>query len=389
MTDEELKEFDKDFSKIKVIPLKSTFLDVINKTHDENIVSNWLSFIFNPDENGIGNKPIELLLNSVGCEYELENDNFKEIHREETTDNGRKRMDIVIKYSKLWIIIENKIDSFEHDKQTEKYFNYIEEKRKNERKKRIRAEYIYLRPDWNQPDDENVPAKKFNGKEGFRNLFYSELIKQLKKINTSDYKESEKFEYLKEFIKVGEKYYMGKEIKITDDIAIYIKHKKNITDIQKKYNEINNNIREKLENRLKNQFEKDNNYFVNRAGPYYQIVKNNWKNINNIHYEILYYGFPSLLGEKNAKINYDIHIEGKAVSNENIEKIIIPQMKEKYGIKPDPTRSKSIWFKLSNNDDVYNFENEEEIDKSIDKIVERMKEIDKKYTKEIDNENIL
>ena len=217
MTDEELKEFDKDFSKIKVIPLKSTFLDVINKTHDENIVSNWLSFIFNPDENGIGNKPIELLLNSVGCEYELENDNFKEIHREETTDNGRKRMDIVIKYSKLWIIIENKIDSFEHDKQTEKYFNYIEEKRKNERKKRIRAEYIYLRPDWNQPDDENVPTKKFNGKEGFRNLFYSELIKQLKKINTSDYKESEKFEYLKEFIKVGEKYYMGKEIKIREE----------------------------------------------------------------------------------------------------------------------------------------------------------------------------
>ena len=66
-------------------------------------------------------------------------------------------MDLVIRYTNIWIIIENKICSFEHDDQTKKYFDYIEEKRKEEDVEEI--VYVYLRPDWNSQKD--APKKNF------------------------------------------------------------------------------------------------------------------------------------------------------------------------------------------------------------------------------------
>ena len=387
MTDGELKEFDKDFNKIKITPQNNTILDVINKVYDENIVSNWLSFIFNPNENGIGNKPVEILLNSVGCEYSFEDGDFQEISREEYIEEDTKkgRIDIVIKYSNLWIVIENKIYSSENDKQTAKYFNYIEKKRNG-----INVEYIYLRPDWNNKDGE--PAKKFDGKEGFKNLFYSKLINQLKKVNYFDYKEPEKFEYLKEFIKIGEKYYMGEEIKITEDMEIYIKHKKNIKELEENYKKINDQIFTKLENSLKEGLKKNNtdNYCIRKNKTYWQIIKNNWKKVDRMHYEILCdnFNFQSILGEKNVKIFFDIHIEGNAAKNENIGEIIM-QMKEdsikilkKYRMEliKDNTNK---WFRLST-DKYYNFENEKEIENSINEIVDIIVEIDKKYKEKMD-----
>jgi hypothetical protein len=148
--DTELLKLKYKLEKIQVEPQKYTILDVIDKVYDENIISNWLSFIFNADINGIGNEPVQALLKSLKCEISLENQQFIDINREETT-NDNKRMDLVIRYSDTWIIIENKICSFEHDDQTEKYFDYIEEKTKGENVEEI--VYVYLRPDWNSQKD--------------------------------------------------------------------------------------------------------------------------------------------------------------------------------------------------------------------------------------------
>ncbi len=89
-------------------------------------------YFFNADINGIGNEPVQALLKSLKCKIHLENQQFIDIKREEPT-NDNKRMDLVIRYTNIWIIIENKICSFEHDDQTKKYFDYIEEKKKRGR----------------------------------------------------------------------------------------------------------------------------------------------------------------------------------------------------------------------------------------------------------------
>ena len=120
--------------------------------------------------------------------YNLDGDDFIEIQREEKTDDW-KRMDLIIKYSNIWIVIENKIRSSEHNKQTEAYYKYVEKKIKSENSKNKKIKevvYIYLRPDWNEPNNKNIPAKKFDGKTGFRNLFYSKLIEYLKNVNYFD-----------------------------------------------------------------------------------------------------------------------------------------------------------------------------------------------------------
>ena len=59
-------------------------LDVIDKVYDENIISNWLSFIFNADINGIGNEPVQALLKSLKCKIHLENQQFIDIKKRRT-----------------------------------------------------------------------------------------------------------------------------------------------------------------------------------------------------------------------------------------------------------------------------------------------------------------
>ncbi len=44
--DTELLKLKYELEKIQVEPQKYTMLDVIDKVYDENIISNWLSFIF-------------------------------------------------------------------------------------------------------------------------------------------------------------------------------------------------------------------------------------------------------------------------------------------------------------------------------------------------------
>lgn len=385
MTEKEFIELKYSLEKLKVKPQKITFLDVIDKVYDENIISNWLSFIFNPNINGIGNKPIEILLNSVNSEIDLENENFVEVKREETTTN-KKRMDLVIKYSNTWIVIENKIRSSEYDDQTTQYYNNIEKERNNDTVGQV--VYIYLRPDWNNPGNKNIPKKKFdekNNKNGFRNLFYSRLISGLKEVNFFDYKEDEKFIYLKNFIEIGEKYYMGQEFKITEEIELYINHMEDIEEIQNQYNNIRVQILSKIKKLLENQF---NEYYINDSsikGNYYQIANqswnNNYKTRNEIHYEIFSSDFSRLVGNKKVHIKYYIHIEN-GVSIEKREKIY-NKIKNKDNIKIEKYNNSNLWLNLYEDD--YDFGNEEEIGKSINKIINKMIEIDKIWKPEIES----
>lgn len=84
MIDKELVELKRELERIQVEPKKYNILDIINKVYDENIISNWLGFLFNANINGIGNEPVMALLKAVGCEsIILENEAIEYVGREE------------------------------------------------------------------------------------------------------------------------------------------------------------------------------------------------------------------------------------------------------------------------------------------------------------------
>ena len=394
MTKKELLELKKVLKNIKNKKQKISFLDVISKTYDENIVSNWLSFIFDVDNNGIGNKPIDVLLNAVNYNKNVEFGEFKGIWREEST-NDNKRMDLVIRYANIWIVIENKIYSSEHNKQTEKYFNYIEEERNKEKKEKKEyvkdVVYIYLRPDWNNPDKTDIPYKKYKGNKdnGFRNLYYSELINGFKNIKESEYIEKEKYIYLKNFIENGEKYYMGKEIEITDNIRTYIECMKEIQVIKNDYEDLRKNILNKLVGCLKEEFEEE--YYINnssdRAG-YIQIANKKWNSGKNtrkgIHYEVFIEEASNFLGKKEVVVDFDIHLEGDVKKEKKI--IIYNKYKENNKVKSvikNPNKNIDLWFRLDN--PKFDFSNDDSIIFSVKEIVKKMKDIDKDWCREIDS----
>lgn len=380
MMDNDLLKLKYELERIQVKPQKYTMLDVIDKIYDENIISNWLSFIFNANINGIGNEPVEALLKSIKCTISIENQQIIDIKREETT-NDNKRMDLVIRYPNTWIVIENKICSFEHDDQTIEYFDYIEKERKKADVEKI--VYIYLRPDWNSQKD--APKKNFaKENEGFRNLYYSELIRNLKDISFWKYKEPEKFIYLKSFIEIGEKYYMDKKLEIDEEVQLYIEQKDKIRRIQNKYEDIRNRILKRIGEVLPSEFE---NYYSNYSNTYIQNANISWNNKdksrNEIHYEIYSDDFPELLGKENAHIEIHLHIESGV--NENKRNKIYERIKKllsKENIKFKKDKSK-LWIILDQDD--YNFKDEMEIENSIEKISNKILEIDKKWKKLIDD----
>ena len=80
--------------------------------------------------------------------------------REVTFEVSKKRsIDILLKIAladkTLPIIIENKVDSSEHDNQTEDYFNWAEEKFKD-RIKYLQPIYVYLIPEYNSSRPKNT-----------------------------------------------------------------------------------------------------------------------------------------------------------------------------------------------------------------------------------------
>ncbi len=120
-----------------------SFLEAIERSSDENLISKYLLFLFRND--------IELL-NSV-----LRKSHPKESVELESIDNSctefaiaeNKRMDILIQArslsgEKVLIVIENKVYSCEHSDQCRNYYRYC-----HDRYRGYRQYYLFLYPDFN------------------------------------------------------------------------------------------------------------------------------------------------------------------------------------------------------------------------------------------------
>ena len=245
-----MENIEKLIENLKKIDIKDsgiTVLDILNKSHyDENFISDWLAFIFNPEINGIGNRPISSLMNSLDIsKSNIQNEDIKRewsnnikelkdtineqkfigIEREKVIDDN-KRIDMLIKYSNTWIVIENKINSKENGTQTKNYYNYImKEKKKTEKELssgKINVIFIYLKPNYNksEPSEEN-----------FIPLTYSQLFMQICEINENDYNEEEiyKYKYLEELERMMKNYMKEEEFDLSNiAIKTYINYNNNM-----------------------------------------------------------------------------------------------------------------------------------------------------------------
>lgn len=217
------------------------FLDVIKKADNENIISDWLSFLLDTQKCG-SIMPLRLFCRFAGIEI---NNETALIEREYSLDN-RRRIDIIIKFEKDWIVIENKIKSFECNEQTIDYVQKISESTKD---KGIAVHYIYLKPKYNKSHPKS---------EQFKVMTYKDIADVWNDIQSDDFTHKEYYTYFKEFMKlIKGRYAMPNEIKFDENTKIYIDYREKFDAVEKSYNRACKLVKDKFLSMLDNMFPSD------------------------------------------------------------------------------------------------------------------------------------
>lgn len=279
---EHLELLEKQLKKIKIKNIPNTFLNIIGKSRDEVILSSIVAFLLNPKETC--SEILEKILEHTSSKNDeadflelfRQNDDLPLFIQPEKAISERSRLDIIIQFSSFWIVIENKINAQEHNKQSLRYEEDLKQQTS------LPIKYICLKPNYNQCELEN---------KHFVNFTYGELIAILKQISIYQFQEKENYRYMEDFIKHVEGYLMNeKELEISEDIEFYIEHQDIINQIQNNYQKQCNILAKKLEEKIQ---EKLGPHYQTYLSPsmkwqYLQVWKENWDNTGHsgLHYEI-------------------------------------------------------------------------------------------------------
>lgn len=308
---EELEKLENKIKRIKIKKMPTTFLSIINKNFDEITISKCMAFLLNPECTTL--KIIEQLLSITQGNndetdflqlFNYNNTEFESIDIEEPI-SSRSRIDIIIKFSTFWIVIENKINSYENNDQSIKYEDDLRKYTD------LPIKYLCLKPQYNQCEMKN---KKFC------NVFYKHVVDILKTITKYDLSEQENYCYIEDFIKHMEGFLMNEnELQISEDVEFYINNSNIIDNILENYKKQCELVKNKLEELVRNKFGEQYEIYCSKNG-YIQIWKKSWNNENcsGIHYEILC-DFRHIIG-------YDIKVQF-AIHNEARTRKIYPQIK--------------------------------------------------------------
>lgn len=250
-------------NKIKTIP------SIFNKMYDENFISDYLSYILNPMENGIGFEPLIRIVKDYNKKsikildkLTLAEKNNIEIIREYTFFNGR-RIDILIKIEdKLIIAIENKIFTTESEKQTIDYAKSIYNEFPN-------YEYIFLflTPKGVDPlSEEFIPVS------------YRELINKLKMVKF-DYRDDIRRKVIfDEFILHVEEYMMSKKSdSITEQTKLYLEYEDTIKKLNQYFRKDSLMIFEEFEGIIRSLFDEEDWIFnIKKDRTWHTVYKKTW-----------------------------------------------------------------------------------------------------------------
>lgn len=337
--------------------INDTFLSIIGKSKDEVLITKLVAYILNPKNTTP--KIIEKMLMKTESNqdsadfvkiFNNENNNFWDIKTECDIDiNGT--VDIIIKYTKFWIIIENKIDAQETGNQSLRYEEL-------EKKQDIPIKYIHLKPNYNCHKLQN---------ERFVVFYYKQLLEILKEIKFNDLEKQESFFYMNDLMNHIENFLIGEFSNNWDKVKHENKYK------------ISNGISDKLVEALKHVFgitnSWNNNYTVHFYEKFncFQIWKNDWNSADEIssrkgiHYEIVFKNLNlyelNYLSAKSVEVSFVIHNESKKG-----HKIPFENLKRETYLY----------------DEEYDLDSKENIEKSVNKIAEKMKELSEQNDGKID-----
>ncbi len=281
-----------------------TFLAILDKAYNEVIISKYLAYFL--DERKTSRTIIENILKQTSSKNEsvdfvelLESANFESIETE-IPISRKGRLDILIKYSNFWIVIENKIYAFESkDNQTVNYEKQI----KNANTNKLPVKFIYLKPEFNK-------SKPSNPK--FIEFLYKDLVGLFQQLNKDDLKDQENYIYLQDFIKHIKEFLMKDNNLFTDKktLEFYLENKSKIDYMIKVYQEETHKIRKFIVENIVSEFP---GFKVYDTAAFIQIFKDHWENYehNGIHFEILpNRSFDELLGGK-IELKFTLHNEKK------------------------------------------------------------------------------
>ena len=294
-----LEQLEKELARMELKHFPSTFLSIIDKTKNEVVISKVLAFLMNPLNTTIKILQGVLRLESVGQEEladELDaagyiDDKVTEI----SLDAGR--IDLFFKFTNCWIVIENKIDSYENGEQTKRYVESVERLNGDG----IQTVYLYLKPKYNG----SLPLDN----RRFVVVYYEELLEILKQCSVYDFKYKENYVFMEDFITHMEGYIMTKSsLEFGKDIEFYMQNKKTLNIIRNNYLKQCNLVKDLLLRKLEEALP---DYLMYSASGYIQIYKDHWHNErkNGIHYEILY--SPEIIG-KDISVVFVLHVEREA-----------------------------------------------------------------------------
>lgn len=277
---------------------------IFGKQYGENFISDWLSFVLNPDLNGLGNKPLEILLELAkeSKNKRQENIDLGGLHADlsdarEFQLEKDARIDFLIpvfdmknsmEIPEYYIAIENKIFADEGDSQTKKYYDYISQGKKcNKPESNV---YIFL----------CVKEQKLTS-EHFKCVTYDRFIERLKELPLNFINDIRRAFLFQEFIIHIQEYVVGsRHSSITDinfklleyaqDIIREYNKKEQIDAIDTAYGECikaRNVFFAELQKKIQSSLNEDE-WIVKTSSKnqYIQIYKNEWKK-HSIHYEFI------------------------------------------------------------------------------------------------------
>lgn len=348
---------------LKTVNLKGkapdyNFMDVIGKTDNENIISEWLAFLFDANKSS-SLTPLKLFCNFLDIRF---GNGEVTIEREYTLDD-RRRIDIIIKSETAWIIIENKINSMECNGQTVDYEDKIASEICGQN---ISLYFVYLKPTYNMSSPIN---KKF------KVMTYKELAEIWKNINTDDFIRKENYVYFSEFMKlINERYAMSKELQFDENTKLYIEFSEQFNAVENSFNNACQTVKDKLINMLNSIFPIEESWIISFHPEYIQFYKASWG--SDLHFEIGTWAwqrsfknisFSRLLANK-VEITYCLHAERKQAE----------LYAEKF--KHIETENSKL-FRTEN----YNFDNEKNCISSLNAIAERLLKIKNSVTPIVEN----
>ena len=298
--DNEINLLQEKLEKINIIEPQMTFLQIINRSMREIVISKYLAFLL--DERNTTFKILEKIL--IKTYKSIDNINFEERQLEEVYTEYQisvnNRLDIFIKYSNFWIVIENKILAGESkENQTVCYKEELGKKNINN----VPIFYLYLKL------KENL-SKPSEG--DFKVITYEDLYSILDGLQEKDLRKRENYKFLLDF-KIHIKERLMKMFNLdTDEMKFYLDSETKLKKISNLYHENCNLVKNALVDAFKEKF--GNEFEIHETNKYIQVYKKNWDN-GMLHFELLFKengsNFENIISQNEQTFLFCLHNEGK------------------------------------------------------------------------------